>query len=51
MDQAFKCRICKCVMPHQVVKVNDDMPPDTAVMECMGCGVLGVMRWRQDLDA
>lgn len=50
MDQAFNCRVCKAVMPHTVVVVNDNLPPDTHVMECGGCGVLGVMRWKQDVS-
>ena len=49
MDQAFNCRVCKEVKPHKVVIVANDLPPDTHVMECLGCGVLGVMRWKQDL--
>jgi len=51
MDQAFNCRICKTVMPHTVVIVSDNLPPDTQVLECNGCGVLGVMRFRQDVEA
>lgn len=51
MDPAFECRICKKVQPHSIVNVSNDLPEYTHVMECQGCGVLGVMRWKQDLDA
>ena len=37
-----RCRICKAVMEHMIVKVTDNMPPNVEVLECMGCGVLGV---------
>ena len=50
MDQAFNCRVCKAVKPHVIVIVNDNLPADTHVMECQGCGVLGVMRWHQDVS-
>ena len=37
-----RCRICKAVMEHMIVKVTDNLPPNVEVLECMGCGVLGV---------
>jgi len=51
MDQAFNCRVCKAVKPHTIVVVTDKLPDYVHVMECNGCGVLGVMSWKQDLDA
>lgn len=52
MDQpSINCRICKKITPHTVVKVADNLPPDTHVLECDSCGVLGVMRFKQDIDA
>lgn len=52
MDQpSINCRICKKTTPHTIVNVANDLPPDTHVLECQGCGVLGVMRWKQDLHA
>lgn len=47
----IECRICKIKTAHRIVQVANDLPPDTHVMECGGCGVLGVMRYRQDIDA
>jgi hypothetical protein len=38
------CRICKKIQSHKIVTVTDNLPPDVHVLECMGCGVLGVMR-------
>ena len=49
MDQAFNCRVCKKVMPHEIVVVSNDLPDYVHVMECQGCGVLGVMSWKQDI--
>ena len=51
MDQAFNCRICKKVTPHTIVVVTEDLPDYAHVFECGGCGVLGVMSWKQDIDA
>jgi len=38
-----KCRVCK-TEKHQVVVITDNLPPDVHVLECMGCGFLGVAR-------
>ena len=43
-----ECRVCKAKTDHKIVQVTDNLPPDTHVLECLGCGVLGVTRWRQD---
>jgi len=50
MDQAFNCRVCKAVKPHTIVVVTDNLPDFVHVMECNGCGVLGVMSWKQDVN-
>jgi hypothetical protein len=39
-----KCRVCKKTQKHKIVTITDNLPPDVHVLECMGCGVLGVMR-------
>jgi len=36
------CRICKVQINHQVVTVHYNLPPNVAVVECTGCGVLSV---------
>ena len=36
------CRICKKVTQQKVVIITDDLPPNVQVLECLGCGVLGV---------
>jgi len=41
-----ECRVCKSKKDHKIVEVTDNLPPDIHVMECLGCGVLGVMRWQ-----
>lgn len=51
MDPAFDCRVCKKVQPHTIVVVTNDLPDFVHVFECRGCGVLGVMSWKQDIDA
>ena len=42
MEIAFDCRICKVSKTHRVVRVTDKLPANVHVLECMGCGVLGV---------
>jgi hypothetical protein len=42
MELAFDCRVCKKNIAHKVVTVVDTLPPNVQVLECMGCGVLGV---------
>lgn len=39
---AFDCRICKANLDHRVVRVTDKLPANVHVLECLGCGVLGV---------
>lgn len=38
----YHCRIEKKIKDHKIVKVTDEMPPYTEVLECLSCGVLGV---------
>jgi len=42
MELAFDCRICKMSKDHKVVRVTDRLPANVHVLECQGCGVLGV---------
>ena len=42
------CRICKAVMNHKIVRVVDNLPPNLAVLECLGCGVLGIHFLKSD---
>lgn len=41
---SINCRVCKKTQKHRIVKITDNLPPDVHVLECMGCGVLGVSR-------
>jgi hypothetical protein len=38
------CRVCKKTQKHKIVVITDTLPPDVHVLECMGCGVLGVSK-------
>lgn len=38
----MECRICKKKTRHIIRVVTDQMPPDTHVVECQGCGVNGI---------
>jgi hypothetical protein len=45
MELAFDCRsaVCKGKNTKHIVRiVVDTLPPNVHVVECMGCGVLGV---------
>ena len=42
MELAFDCRICKVSKDHKIVRVTDKLPANVHVLECLGCGVLGV---------
>jgi hypothetical protein len=42
MELAFDCRVCKKNIAHKIVTVVDTMPANVHVLECLGCGVLGV---------
>ena len=44
------CRVCKKIQNHKIVTVTDNLPPDVHVLECMGCGVLGVMSIHMPVD-
>ena len=37
-----KCRICKSVQPHEVVKEFEDLPAYVLCLKCLGCGVMGI---------
>jgi hypothetical protein len=41
---SINCRVCKKIQLHTIVKITDNLPPDVHVLECRGCGVLGVSR-------
>jgi hypothetical protein len=38
----FNCRICKNIQDHNNVTEFDNLPPGVLVVECLGCGVMGV---------
>jgi hypothetical protein len=38
----FNCRICKNIQDHTKITEFDNLPPGVLVIECMGCGVMGV---------
>ena len=38
----FNCRICKNVQDHKTISEFDTLPPGVLVVECLGCGVMGV---------
>jgi len=44
------CRVCKKIRNHKIVTVTDTLPPNVHVLECMGCGVLGVMSIHMPVD-
>lgn len=39
----YECRIEKKITTHEIVKVVDTLPPYTEVVQCCGCGVMGVV--------
>jgi hypothetical protein len=43
----FSCRVCKALQDHKNITEFGNLPPGVLVVECLGCGVLGV----QLLDA
>ena len=43
----FNCRVCKALQDHKNITEFGNLPPGLLVVECLGCGVLGV----QLLDA
>ena len=38
----LKCRVCKEVLQHLIREEFDTLPPNTYLVECYGCGVLGI---------
>jgi hypothetical protein len=38
----WNCRLCKTEVLHQVRMVSDLLPPNVHVLECTGCGFLGI---------
>lgn len=39
----YNCRIEKKLTDHEIVKVTDILPPYTEVLQCCGCGALGIV--------
>lgn len=39
----FQCRLEKRLTDHQIVKVTELLPAYTEVLQCMSCGVLGIV--------
>ena len=42
MHYRFNCRVCKEIREHRIVKISDDLPPNTHAVECLGCGSLSI---------
>jgi hypothetical protein len=42
LTASVKCRICKKVVEHHERIVTDNLPDHVAVLECTGCGALGI---------
>lgn len=39
----LRCRLCKAIKDHEIIpEFSVTLPPHLAVVECYGCGVLGV---------
>jgi len=38
-----KCRICKRITPHEERIVTDNLPPYVKTLQCIKCGVMGVV--------
>jgi hypothetical protein len=38
----YSCRICKAVKDHTNITEFENLPPGVLVVECLGCGVMGV---------
>ena len=49
MELAFDCRVCKQNINHKIVTVVDTLPANVHVLECLGCGVLGVRQVSDDM--
>jgi len=45
-----KCRICKRITPHEERIVTDNLPPYVKTLQCVKCGVMGVVLM-EDIDA
>jgi len=50
MAYKTKCRICKKVTDHVERIVSQNLPAYVKTLECLGCGVMGVVMI-EDLDA
>ena len=38
----YSCRICKKIQDHTNITEFENLPPGVLVVECQGCGVMGV---------
>lgn len=38
----LKCRICKSIQNHTIFANEVPMPDNVALVQCRGCGVMGV---------
>jgi hypothetical protein len=43
MQIKYQCRVEKKLTNHLIVKVTDTLPPYTEVVQCLSCGVMGVV--------
>jgi hypothetical protein len=46
-----KCRICKRITPHDERIVTDNLPPYVKTLQCVKCGVMGVVLMEDIQDA
>jgi hypothetical protein len=46
-----KCRICKRITPHEERIVTDNLPPYVKTLQCIKCGVMGVVLMKDIQDA
>jgi len=45
-----KCRICKRITAHEERIVTDNLPPYVKTLQCVACGVMGIVMI-EDTDA
>ena len=46
-----KCRICKRITQHEERIVTDNLPPYVKTLQCVSCGVMGVVLLEDIQDA
>jgi hypothetical protein len=46
-----KCRICKRITAHEERIVTNNLPPYVKTLQCVSCGVMGVVLMEDIQDA